>query len=167
MPTQGTRARKYTFEEIVIAVGIATGAPKKEIASSLGGITDRAVYYKIKRMDALSDLADAIAPLLPERREVEPIDPKNIDRVFADMTGHALSAVKTQLADSKNPKDAATLGLSVIKQIKEQTSGDSAKDHPLRTLSAEVLDAFEADVLIDRDLVARARGLEGPGNVPN
>lgn len=167
MPAKGKRARKYTFEEIVIAVGIATGAPKKEIGSSLGGITARAVHYKIAGTASLTELADAIVPLLPQRQEVREINPKHLEKELSKLTSHAYAAVENSLRDSKNPKDAATLGLSVIKQIREQESGDGAADHPLYTMSEQVLDAFSSDVLMDRALIARARGLEAPADAAN
>jgi len=168
MPVSGKRAKRFSFDEVTIAVGLAAGARTAEIAASLG-ITDRAVRYKVTGSKHLGELVDAIGPLLASsKREVKEIDPKNLDKELAGLTSQSVAALRATLESTSNPKDAATLALSVIKQVREQLSGgERPEDHRLYTLSEDTLRAFEDDVLIDRDLIARARALEVPSGAAN
>lgn len=166
-PPPSQPQRQYTMREIVIAVGLASGATKDETAEAIG-ISPRGLYYDMAKGGVIQELLDAVQPLIKfNRREIKKIAVDKAEAEMEKLLGAAMGAISDSLTGGADPKTAAENGWKVYHQlkgtpastVKVQAGGTVTHKHEHYVLPAATLHALAADVQADVELMQAAKRL--------
>lgn len=166
----GETDRKYSLREIAIAVGLAAGATKDEVAESLG-CTSRTIYNELGRGGVIQEIINTVKPLVKvNRREFKAIAKEKAEDELEKYLGAAIGAIERALTEGDDVKTAADNAWKLIHQlrgsptstVKTLHGGTVTHRHELYVLPKSTLRAFGADVERDADLLGAAKLLEAP-----
>lgn len=166
LPEHADDVPKFSLLEIIHAVAFENGWTQQELSDALG-VTTRGTEYRVARMrKVLEPLRAALRPycVADARKEAKKIAKAQVDEELEDLLGMSIEAIKEELVGGvRRDKNA----WNVIRQlkgtpasaVKMEHGGTVRHDHRHHIMPADLVEAFDADVLGDRDLMQRANRL--------
>ena len=161
----------YSLREITVAVGLASGVTKNEIAESLG-CSERTIFNIIEgKAGIIEELLAAVKPLVRvNKREMKAIALENAEKEMEKLIGPAIAAIADSMEGGCDPKTAAENGWKVYQQLKGtpastvklQGSATVTHRHELFQMPKSLARAFAHDLQNDLDLIAPSRQIAPP-----